>query len=126
VPDRRDYVALTLPETYDLTREHPPQSQTVVGSPKTSVLDRSGKSLCKACGLCCDGTLFHQVSVDPDDKADRLLACGIEIVSDQNNVPTIKQPCNVHKNHYAAYIRSGLTAAAVTSVNCCNNSKETK
>jgi hypothetical protein len=37
--------------------------------------------------------------VDPDDKGDRLLACGIEIVSDQNNVPTIKQPCNAHKNH---------------------------
>jgi hypothetical protein len=27
------------------------------------------------------------------------LACGIEIISDQNNAPAIKQPCAAHKNH---------------------------
>jgi hypothetical protein len=51
-----------------------------------------------ACGLCCDGTLFHQVRLEPDGEADKLSACGLEIVSDQKNAPAIRQPCSAHKN----------------------------
>jgi hypothetical protein len=56
------------------------------------------QSLCMECGLCCDGTLFLRAPVKSDDETDRLLARGIEIVSDRKSTSAIPQPCIAHKN----------------------------
>jgi hypothetical protein len=57
----------------------------------------SSESLCLTCGLCCDGTLFWGVPLEPDDDVTPLKAVGINIVSD-NDLTLLKLPCAAHKN----------------------------
>jgi Fe-S-cluster containining protein len=37
------------------------------------------EQLCLACGLCCDGTLFDNVRLEPDDDAGQLKALGLPV-----------------------------------------------
>lgn len=59
---------------------------------ETSRLDQ----LCLACGLCCDGTLFRDVELQPGDDAEKLRALGLPIRSRgraEAGKSTFPQPC---------------------------------
>lgn len=53
------------------------------------------EQLCLACGLCCDGTLFDGVRLEPGDDALRLKALGLPVVTPRARqpVPRFAQPC---------------------------------
>lgn len=56
----------------------------------------SAQALCVACGLCCDGTLFHEGYLKPDDRLAPLTAAGMKIaVKDSQQV--FAQPCPAHE-----------------------------
>jgi uncharacterized protein len=61
--------------------------------------------LCKACGLCCNGVLFHIVRLQPADSPKELEALGMK-VSRKKREPYFKQPCGFLKEdtccHYTA------------------------
>ena len=60
-------------------------------------VELSAQSLCLDCGFCCDGTIFSEVSLKPEDKVARLAASGIHVLLDRD--PRVfKQPCAAHKN----------------------------
>ena len=53
------------------------------------------EQLCLACGLCCDGTLFDNVRLGPDDDAKRLKALELPVFTTRAKVPftLFPQPC---------------------------------
>ena len=55
----------------------------------------SAEQLCLACGLCCDGTLFDNVRLDPTDDAPRLKSLGIPVSVSRARTPLMffRQPC---------------------------------
>ena len=63
--------------------------------PKTLRL-REGKAvkpaedLCRACGLCCDGTLFDVVKLEADDDARRLSNLGLPIKVSRGKEPVAR------------------------------------
>lgn len=54
-----------------------------------------GEQLCLACGLCCDGTLFDLVKLEPGDDAAKLKALGLPIKVSRGKDPVTRfpQPC---------------------------------
>ena len=56
----------------------------------------SGEQLCLACGLCCDGTLFHHVKLGPGDDAKELKALGLPVFVTRAKTPAtlFRQPCS--------------------------------
>jgi hypothetical protein len=58
----------------------------------------SSQSLCLACGLCCDGTIFSSVPLKPSDDITPLKTVGIDIVSDSDANRLFTLPCAAHKN----------------------------
>ena len=48
--------------------------------------------LCAACGLCCNGVLFHTVQLKPGDSAKQLVALGLKLKRKQGQ-HYILQPC---------------------------------
>lgn len=73
-----------------------PQSTTGLLAFEESRLDQSGQSLCMSCGLCCDGTLFGQVHLTPEDQSATLSARVLQIAF--RHPPAFKQPCMAYKN----------------------------
>jgi uncharacterized protein len=61
------------------------------------VAHQAGQSLCMACGLCCDGTLFGQTNLSTEDDTAALSALGVEFVSDLAK-PMLRQPCAAYRN----------------------------
>lgn len=55
--------------------------------------DRSPEptSICIGCGLCCDGTLHHQVEIAPDDEP-AVIAAGLSI-READGKSVFRQPC---------------------------------
>lgn len=55
----------------------------------------SADQLCLACGLCCDGTLFHHVQLLPGDDAGKLKALGLPVKTPRARTPVARfpQPC---------------------------------
>jgi Fe-S-cluster containining protein len=53
------------------------------------------ETLCRACGLCCDGTLFDLVKLETGDDADELKALGIPVKVSRGKAPVARfpQPC---------------------------------
>ncbi|AOS42973.1 Flagellin N-methylase [Lacunisphaera limnophila] len=53
------------------------------------------EQLCLACGLCCDGTLFHHVRLEPGDDAAKLKALGLPVRTSRGATPVtrFRQPC---------------------------------
>jgi uncharacterized protein len=80
-----------------LINESRPHSLPAPRSSDEIAFDESAQSLCLACGLCCDGTLFDKAPLERNDEDDKLLALGIEIISGQNG-RALKLPCPAHKN----------------------------
>jgi uncharacterized protein len=60
-------------------------------------VEQSAQSLCLGCGLCCDGTIFSEVPLKPEDQVAPLTAGGIHVLLD-NDPHVFKQPCAAHKN----------------------------
>lgn len=56
----------------------------------------SGEQLCLACGMCCDGTLFDNVRLDPDEDASGLKALGLAVKLSRAKTPVsfLTQPCS--------------------------------
>ena len=55
----------------------------------------SAEELCRACGLCCDGTLFDVVKLEPSDDASTLNALGLPVKISRGKaaVARFPQPC---------------------------------
>ncbi len=51
--------------------------------------------LCAACGMCCDGTLFHSVVLQPNDRPRALAAHGLRIKRKRSET-FFHQPCPAH------------------------------
>ena len=49
--------------------------------------------LCLACGMCCNGVLFHIVRLQPGDSAGELEALGVKLRR-RKREPYFKQPCD--------------------------------
>jgi uncharacterized protein len=56
----------------------------------------SGEQLCRACGLCCDGTLFDLVKLEPGDDGGKLKALGLPVSLSRGKTPVARfpQPCS--------------------------------
>jgi hypothetical protein len=54
-----------------------------------------GEQLCRACGLCCDGTLFVLVKLEASDDAAKLKALGLPVTISRGKTPVARfpQPC---------------------------------
>jgi uncharacterized protein len=57
---------------------------------------KSGEQLCRACGLCCDGTLFDLVKLECGDDAGKLKALGLPVSISRGKIPVARfpQPCS--------------------------------
>ena len=57
---------------------------------------KSAEQLCRACGLCCDGTLFDLVKLEPTDDAGKLKALGLPVSIARGKTPVARfpQPCS--------------------------------
>jgi len=53
--------------------------------------------LCAACGMCCDGTIFHHVRLQAGDSAKALAALGLKLKRKRKR-DHILQPCPAHRN----------------------------
>jgi hypothetical protein len=53
--------------------------------------------LCAACGMCCNGVLFHGVVLQPGDAAKELSALGLLLKRKRNHTMFL-QPCSAHKD----------------------------
>lgn len=53
--------------------------------------------LCEACGMCCNGVMFHTVILQPTDSALVLKALGLK-VKQRKGKHYIEQPCPAHQN----------------------------
>ncbi len=53
--------------------------------------------LCQACGLCCNGVIFHLVRLQPGDSAPELVALGLKLKR-KNRQDYIQQPCPAYRD----------------------------
>ena len=55
-----------------------------------------GEQLCLHCGLCCDGTLFRDVELQPGDDVEKLRALGLPVAIPRFalRAPRFPQPCS--------------------------------
>ncbi|MEI6072127.1 MAG: YkgJ family cysteine cluster protein [Verrucomicrobiae bacterium] len=56
--------------------------------------------LCAACGMCCNGAMFHSVPLLPGDSARELSARGLKVKRGKKS--RISQPCPAHKESHCA------------------------
>lgn len=57
-----------------------------------NLLESAASRLCTACGLCCNGVLFHIVKLQPADSVAALTSAGLQI-NRKKREPYFKQPC---------------------------------
>jgi uncharacterized protein len=57
----------------------------------------SGSDLCRSCGLCCDGTLFGRVRLQPQDPPEPLRLAGIIVTGDDRG-SQFKLACAAHQH----------------------------
>ena len=57
----------------------------------------SPSDLCRSCGLCCDGTLFGKVRLQPQDSPEPLRVAGIMVTSDHRG-SLFKLACAAHQH----------------------------
>lgn len=63
----------------------------------TSEASSIASRLCEACGMCCNGVMFHTVILQPGDSAPALKALGLK-VKERKEKRYIEQPCPAHQN----------------------------
>jgi Fe-S-cluster containining protein len=66
-----------------------------------SVSPEITRSLCADCGICCDGTLFHSVVLQPTDSPRTLSSLGLTLKR-KPGLTTFRQPCSAHHNNQCA------------------------
>ena len=59
------------------------------------------RSLCANCGMCCDGTLFHSVVLQPTDSPRTLSSLGLTLKR-KPGLTTFRQPCSARQNNQCA------------------------
>jgi len=59
------------------------------------------QTLCSNCGMCCDGTLFHSVVLQPTDSPRALSSLGLTLKR-KPGLTTFRQPCSAHQNNQCA------------------------
>jgi len=59
--------------------------------------DSTASRLCNACGLCCNGVLFHLVELQPADSPNLLLERGLKLKWKRGH-RHIEQPCPAYRN----------------------------
>lgn len=63
----------------------------------TAEISSAASRLCGACGLCCNGVLFHRVILQSGDSASALSALGLK-VKQRKEKRYFEQPCSAHQN----------------------------
>lgn len=66
-----------------------------------SVNEDAATRLCAACGMCCDGVMFHSMLLKPGDSARELAALGLK-VKRRTTGAFIPQPCSAHQGSCCA------------------------
>src|SRR4051812_30010660 len=56
-----------------------------------------GARLCGACGLCCNGVMFHSVRLQPNDSARELAALGLKLKR-RKQQDWLLQPCPAYQD----------------------------
>jgi Fe-S-cluster containining protein len=58
--------------------------------------DADSTALCLKCGLCCNGVIFADVQLEPEDDATRLRALGLPFANQNSKIKIqkFKQPCS--------------------------------
>lgn len=64
-----------------------------------TVTGEASARLCAACGMCCNGVMFHSVRLQPGDSARKLAALGLKLKSGKSHFP---QPCPAHQESCCA------------------------
>jgi len=64
--------------------------------PSESVNEDVAARLCAACGMCCDGVMFHSMLLQPGDSARELAALGLKVKRRKAGA-FIPQPCTAHQ-----------------------------
>ncbi len=59
-------------------------------------LETPAINLCQACGLCCNGVMFHTVRLQPRDSAKELAALGLKLKR-KKGAHYIQQPCPAYR-----------------------------
>lgn len=63
----------------------------------SAATDSAASRLCQACGLCCNGVIFHLVRLQPRDSARELVALGLKLKR-KNRQDYIQQPCPAYRD----------------------------
>lgn len=66
--------------------------------PETNPSHGTGERLCAACGMCCNGVLFHGMQLQPGDSARILTKLGLKLKRRDGEL-LFSQPCNAHRNN---------------------------
>lgn len=61
----------------------------------------SSERLCGACGMCCDGVLFHSVELQPGENPRQLSSLGFKLRR-KKGVEFFLQPCSAHREQNGA------------------------
>jgi len=62
----------------------------------SSSSDSAASRLCSACGICCNGVMFHKVRVQSGDSPGELIALGLKLKR-KHKEQFILQPCPAHQ-----------------------------
>ncbi len=67
-------------------------------TPQNHPASGAGERLCAACGMCCNGILFHGMQLQPGDAAHVLKKLGLKLKRKDGELLFL-QPCNAHRNN---------------------------
>ena len=71
-------------------------------SPASTSVSSAASRLCAACGLCCNGVMFHTVLLQPSDSAKALSALGLKLKKRKNGKNYILQPCPAFRGSHCS------------------------
>lgn len=82
-----------FPHDERLSVRPPARAASARGGYCNGVLDSPLSTLCRGCGLCCDGSLFTHVALEPDE-VERLRAMGIPTRTQRSGTDVLPQRCS--------------------------------
>src|ERR1700761_8357592 len=71
-------------------------------SPAQNPTSSAASRLCAACGMCCNGTMFHTVLLQPSDSARALAALGLKLKRRKNGKNYLLQPCPAFRGSHCS------------------------
>lgn len=75
--------------------------------------------LCAACGLCCNGVMFHTVRLQPGDVPPELAALGLKLKRKQRG-DLILQPCPAYREERCSIYAQRPSDAGFSSAGNCS------